>query len=84
MANGNGNGKNGRNYLEWSKDELIKGNWSTQKTKNLRSCLGKRKNKRSIWLFHKLGWWKNKELFPESQNKFPVLKEIKSKEINGP
>lgn len=81
MANGNGNGK--RNYGEWSKDELIKEVEALKKQKTYGLVWEREKTKEVFDYFINWDGEKTKEVFPESQNKFPVLKEVKSKDITS-
>lgn len=81
MTNGNGNGK--RNYGEWSKDELIKEVEALKKQKTYGLVWEREKTKEIFDYFLNWDGDKTKEVFPESQNKFPVLKEVKSKDISS-
>lgn len=76
------NGK--RNYGEWSKEELIREILALKKQKTYGLVWEREKTKEDFDLFINWEGEKTKEEFsPESKDKFPVLAEIKDKEINS-
>ncbi len=78
MANGNGK----RNYDEWSKEELIREILALKKQKTYGLVWEREKTKEVFDYFINWEGEKTKEEFsPESKDKFPVLAEVKDKEI---
>ncbi|MBU4300517.1 site-specific DNA-methyltransferase [archaeon] len=76
------NGK--RNYIEWSKEELIREILALKKQKTYGLVWEREKTKEDFDLFINWEGEKTKEEFsPESKDKFPVLAEVKDKEINS-
>lgn len=76
------NGK--RNYTEWSKEELIREILALKKQKTYGLVWEREKTKEDFDLFINWEGEKTKEEFsPESKDKFPVLAEVKDKEINS-
>ncbi|MBI5393401.1 site-specific DNA-methyltransferase [Candidatus Woesearchaeota archaeon] len=77
MANGK------RNYIEWSKEELIREILALKKQKTYGLVWEREKTKEDFDLFINWEGEKTKEEFSlESKDKFPVLAEVKDKEIN--
>jgi adenine-specific DNA-methyltransferase len=73
-----------RNYGEWSKEELIREILALKKQKTYGLVWEREKTKEDFDLFINWEGEKTKEEFsPESKDKFPVLAEIKDKEINS-
>src|SRR3989344_3118049 len=73
-----------RNYIEWSKEELIREILALKKQKTYGLVCEREKTKEDFDLFINWEGEKTKEEFsPESKDKFPVLAEVKDKEINS-
>ena len=73
-----------RNYGEWSKEELIREILALKKQKTYGLVWEREKTKEDFDLFINWEGEKTKEEFsPESKDKFPVLAEVKDKEINS-
>jgi adenine-specific DNA-methyltransferase len=73
-----------RNYTEWSKEELIREILALKKQKTYGLVWEREKTKEDFDLFINWEGEKTKEEFsPESKDKFPVLAEVKDKEINS-
>ncbi len=73
-----------RNYIEWSKEELIREILALKKQKTYGLVWEREKTKEDFDLFINWEGEKTKEEFsPESKDKFPVLAEVKDKEINS-
>jgi len=71
-----------RNYGEWSKEELIREILALKKQKTYGLVWEREKTKEDFDLFINWEGEKTKEEFsPESKDKFPVLAEVKDKEI---
>ncbi len=73
-----------RNYQEWSKEELVREIIALKKQKTYGLVWEREKTKEDFDLFINWEGEKTKEEFsPESKDKFPVLAEVKDKEINS-
>lgn len=73
-----------RNYGEWSKEELIREILALKKQKTYGLVWEREKTKEDFDLFINWEGENTKEEFsPESKDKFPVLAEVKDKEINS-
>src|SRR3989338_8433721 len=72
-----------RNYDEWSKEELVREILALKKQKTYGLVWEREKTKEEFDLFINWEGEKTKEEFsPESKDKFPVLAEVKDKEIS--
>ena len=70
-----------KNYNDWSKEELIEEVETLRKQKTYGLVWEKDKTKETFDYYINWDGIKNKEYFPEAEGKFPVLKEVKGKEI---
>src|SRR3989344_4159755 len=70
-----------RDFSEWTKDELIKEVNALRKQKTYGLVWEKDKTQESFDYYINWDGVKNEEKFPEAEHKFPVLKELKDKEI---
>jgi adenine-specific DNA-methyltransferase len=70
-----------RDYSEWTKEDLVKEVESLKKQKTYGLVWEKDKTQEIFDYYINWDGVKNEERFPESDHKFPVLKELKEKEI---
>lgn len=70
-----------RNYSDWSKGELIKEVEALRKQKTYGLVWDRDKTKEEFDYYINWDGVKNKEVFKDTEGKFPVLKEVKTKEI---
>ena len=70
-----------KNYSDWSKEELIDEVNALIKQKTYGLVWEKDKSKEVFDYYINWDGIKNKEAFPDTEGKFPVLKEVKGKEI---